>query len=67
MLASLLRVGRENDVVDQVLTSFGTKYVIDGTISGPSASAPLRTIWFIERKSAVPRLVTAYRGSSEGR
>lgn len=67
LLASLLSVGRENDVVDQVLTPFGTKYVIDGSITGPSASAPLRTVWFIERRSVVPRLVTAYRGSSEGK
>lgn len=41
-------------------TAFGTKYIIDGRIAGPSgARAGVRTVWITETDLA-PRLVTAY-------
>lgn len=61
LLAALLRIAREEAVVEQEATAFGTKYVIDGALEGPAeASARVRTVWIVERESAVPRLVTAY-------
>lgn len=63
LLAGLLRLAREGEVLDQEATVFGTKYVVDGTLEGPSGvSAPVRTIWILERESVAPRLVTAYPG-----
>jgi hypothetical protein len=65
LLASLLRVAREGEVLDQEITVFGTKYMVDGTLEGPAGiSAPVRTIWILERDSVSPRLVTAYPGTS---
>jgi hypothetical protein len=66
LLAALLKLARSAEVVDQALTPFGIKYVIDGRITGPKGSAAVRTVWFIERKRAAPRLVTAYPAPSEG-
>jgi hypothetical protein len=63
LLAGLLRIAREGEVLEHQVTVFGTKYVVDGTLEGPSGvSAPVRTIWILERESVSPRLVTAYPG-----
>ncbi|HEX7119814.1 MAG TPA: hypothetical protein VF212_13570 [Longimicrobiales bacterium] len=61
LLAALLRIARDEEVVEQEATAFGRKYVIDGALEGPTgASARMRTIWIVERGSAAPRFVTAY-------
>ncbi len=61
LLAGLLGIARDEEVLEQGATAFGTKYVIDGVLEGPAgASERVRTIWILERESAVPRLVTAY-------
>jgi hypothetical protein len=41
-------------------TDYGTKYIVDGELRGPSGAATVRTIWISERGSEVPRFVTAY-------
>jgi hypothetical protein len=65
LLAAFLKLARSEEVRDHVLTTFGTKYVIDWTIVGPSESGMVRTVWFMERNTAVPRLVTPYPASRE--
>jgi hypothetical protein len=65
LLAGLLRLARDKEVVEHMATAFGTKYVIDGVLVGPAgASGRVRTIWIVERGSAAPRLVTAYPAPS---
>lgn len=41
-------------------TRFGTKYIVDGELIGPSAQAGVRTVWILEQGSEVARFVTAY-------
>ncbi|MCP4417782.1 MAG: hypothetical protein GY805_14250 [Chloroflexi bacterium] len=40
---------------------FGKRYIIEGSIKAPDGRTPLiRTIWFIEDETEIPRLITAY-------
>jgi hypothetical protein len=41
-------------------TGFGTKYIADGQLRGPKATASVRTVWIVDRGAEIPRLVTAY-------
>ena len=46
------------------VTRFGQKYVVDGTIVGPTGrSAPLVVVWIILAGEDYPRFVTAYPGA----
>lgn len=56
----------EGDVVDQVSSVYGAKYVLDGVLRGPEAVASVRSVWIVEAEGAVPRLVTAYPAPVEG-
>jgi hypothetical protein len=39
----------------------GLKYILDGEIETPGGrSAPVRTIWIVDRGLEIPRLVTVY-------
>ena len=60
---ALLDVVRSQEVVDQLATPYGTKYVVDGSVRGRDGSARVRTIWLIEREANDPRFVTAYPAS----
>jgi hypothetical protein len=58
--ASLLHA-HNNEVVKVEATHFGTRYVIEGTLSSPDGRNPrVRVVWFISRGKNAPRLVTAY-------
>lgn len=47
-------------------TSFGQKYVVRGTIQGPTGrAAAVVTVWTVLVGEDVPRLVTAYPGDRE--
>lgn len=51
----------EHDVVKVEDSPFGVRYVIEGTMRSPDGRSPrLRSVWFIEADSTVPRLITAY-------
>jgi hypothetical protein len=67
LLAELVKLARTCEVVDQVLGPYGTKYVIDGGITGRLGQARVRTVWIIPRGSAAPQLVTAYPAPAEGK
>ena len=57
----LLQIARNNPVVSQHQTPFGTKFVVDGEISSPfNITARIRTVWIIDAGEEIPRLVTAY-------
>lgn len=57
----LLSVAQTEDVLDVIATLFGTKYVVDGSISTPvGIDVNVRTVWIIEHGDNEPRFVTAY-------
>lgn len=50
-------------VVKTVESAFGTRYTVEGALETPDGRNPrLRTVWLVEKGSAVPRLITAYPG-----
>jgi hypothetical protein len=61
LTAALLAIARENEVSRTATTLHGTKYVIEGPISGPGGKlARIRTVWIVDRGRTTPRFVTAY-------
>jgi hypothetical protein len=51
----------QHNVIAVEDSPFGTRYVIEGIIQAPDGRAPrIRTVWFKESESEVPRLATAY-------
>jgi len=51
----------ENNVVRVEPSPFGMRYIIEGALRTPKGISPIvRSVWFIESGTKVPRLVTAY-------
>jgi hypothetical protein len=58
---ALLRHAERNPVVLRQKTAFGSKYVVDGLLEGPSGrQALVRSVWFVEAGLSIVRFVTAY-------
>jgi hypothetical protein len=58
---ALLTIARDENVVEDVSSPHGIKYVVNGVIETPSGvAATVRTIWIIESGQDRPRFVTAY-------
>jgi hypothetical protein len=58
---ALLQHAADNAVSSVQMTPFGTKYLIEGRISGSAGSvAAIRSVWFVETGEYRPRFVTAY-------
>ena len=56
---ALLEIARSSEVAATEATTHGTKYVVDGYLQKPGyGGARVRTIWFVETKGTLPRLVT---------
>ena len=58
---------RHNPVVRREVTSFGTKYVVEGILVSPDKRNPgIRSVWFVRTSEHYVRFVTAYplKGSS---
>ena len=50
----------KNEVIETIITKFGTKYIVDGVLQSPDDRNPkVRTVWFI-KKNNLPKFVTAY-------
>ena len=61
LAAFLLRHAEAHEVTRTVLTPFGLKYIIDGTMEMPSGQIYLiRVVWIIKTEEDFPRLVSAY-------
>ena len=61
LAAALVRHAREHDVARVEDSPFGKRYVVEGRIVTPDGRDPIvRSVWFIEAESNVPRLVTVY-------
>lgn len=62
--SGLLRIAKDGEVAEQIASSFGAKYIIDGVLETPSGkAATVRTIWIIEAGDTRPRFVTTYPSS----
>jgi hypothetical protein len=61
-LAMALRQHAADHEVAKVEDSpFGTRYVVEGTITAPDGRTPvIRSVWFINTGQDTPRFVTAY-------
>jgi len=60
---ALLGHAAGNDVVEAQVTSYGTKYAIDGPLESPDGRNPkVRVVWFVDAGTDQPRLVTAFPG-----
>lgn len=63
---ALQEVARANLVKDEVVTEFGTNYVVEGEMETPVGRRVwVRTVWEITPEKPAPRLVTAYPGKAE--
>ena len=62
---SLRAVAQTGEVVENLESAHGEKYVVDGLVSSQTEKGHpriVRTVWIIDRGSEAPRLVTAYPG-----
>lgn len=51
----------DNEVAKSISTDFGIRYVVEGWMNCPNGKQyPIRSVWFVENGSEVPKLVTAY-------
>jgi hypothetical protein len=58
---ALLRQVVSQEIVKSISNVFGVRYVLEGRLETPDGRNPLvRSVWFIEKDDAIPRLVTAY-------
>ena len=58
---ALLRLARENEVVESQPTPHGVRYVVDGPLTAPDGTRlNVRTAWYIHPGSDAPRFVTAH-------
>lgn len=61
LASALRRHAGEHEVSRAEETPFGTRYVVDGIMPmRDGRAAGVRSVWFIERGSSSPYLVTAY-------
>jgi hypothetical protein len=57
----LLAIAHTVEVKEVIISTYGTKYIIEGMMETPSGNKiAIRSIWIIETGEEIPRLVTAY-------
>jgi hypothetical protein len=58
---ALVRHAADHEVAEVEASPFGTRYVVEGIMAmADGRNALVRTIWFIETGTDMPRFVTAY-------
>jgi hypothetical protein len=58
---ALLRLARENEVVESEMTQHGRRFVVDGRLTAPDGtSLNVRSAWYIDVAGGAPRFVTAH-------
>lgn len=61
MVEALVQHAQDHEVVREISTVHGTKYVIEGALLTPDERNPMvRTVWIIDTGETAARLVTAY-------
>lgn len=57
----LINHAKSNQVMKEVKTEHGVKYVVEGPVNWPGLNVfNLRTVWSIDKDSKLPKLATAY-------
>jgi hypothetical protein len=56
----LKRIARDENVIAAEDTGLGTRYIVQGQLTGPAAAARIVTAWIIDHGSELPRLVTVW-------
>lgn len=58
---SLLKIAKTEEIVDEIITLYGTKYILEGKLDNPAGkTVKVRTLWIIEKGQKKPRFVTVY-------
>ena len=58
---SLLKIAKTEEIVDEIITPYGTKYILEGKLDNPIGKiVKVRTLWIIEKSKNIPRFVTVY-------
>ena len=57
---TLISIAQSNEISESIKTTYGVKYIIDGTVHTPKKVIKLRTVWVIEKEEKIPKFVTAY-------
>jgi hypothetical protein len=58
---ALLRLARENEIVETKITPHGRRCVVDGRLTAPDGtSLKVRSAWYIDVAGGAPRFVTAH-------
>jgi hypothetical protein len=58
---ALANIAKSYEIIQEVATSYGTKYIVDGQLPNPNGRpVRVRTIWIVESANDSPRFVTAY-------
>ena len=58
---ALTDIAKSYEIVQEVATSYGTKYIVDGQLPTPDGRPVwVRTTWIVESADDSPRFVTAY-------
>ncbi len=61
MVEALVQHAHDHDVVQEIGTQHGTKYIIEGALLTPDGRNPaIRSVWIIDTGETAARLVTAY-------
>jgi hypothetical protein len=63
--AVLAELALTGDAEPGPVSAFGQKYLVRGTIRGPSGIAAIETVWIVLEGEDLPRLITAYPGDRE--
>lgn len=58
---SLLKIAKTEKIIDEIITTYGTKYILEGKLDNPVGKKVIvRTLWIIEKDKIIPRFVTVY-------
>ena len=61
LVQALLDHVQDNAVADAEVSSYGTKYRVDGPIASPDGRNPrVSTVWMLRNGELTPRFVTAF-------
>ena len=61
LAAALLEHARDYEVVAMEKSLYGTRYMVDGPLKAPDGTRlNIRTAWFMDNGTAIPRFVTAH-------
>lgn len=58
---ALRQIAKSEEVKDEIISEYGTKYIVDGKIHSPTKqTVRVTTVWIIEKGQNRPRFVTVY-------